>query len=298
MPDGVAREPEIDLVGSLITYRGLLAEHQRALNVMNVFPVADSDTGTNMLRTVDAVVELLDPTMVGKELVAAVGRGALEGRGNSGLLLGQYLRGFTSGLLDDNLRSAFGHGAALARKAVSSPVEGTFLSVADAAAQCSDGEVVALIADARGRASAALARTPLQLPVLADAGVLDSGGAGLCLFFDALWETVSGLSASGLEPAGLVATEWPEPRNDEPELADHGPGFELQFSVNGVDRAMLMDALEGIGQSVVVAETGDVLLAHVHVTSIGPAIVDLADVLGGVPSSLEVEPLLASGPEQ
>lgn len=282
MRDGVDGGVEIDLPAVLGAYRNLLSTHRDGLNAMNVFPVADSDTGNNMLHTVDAILEQLEGQPDQGEVATAIARGGLEGRGNSGLLLGQYLTGFASGLTDGGIEEALKRAAEPARQALAAPVEGTLVSVADAAALGSGIDAVEVVADARGRAAMALARTPAQLPVLAEAGVLDSGGCGLSLFLDALWLAVIGLQHAATDEPGDLHPDWV------------ASGFELQFSIEAPDRAALVGSLEAIGDSVIVAQTGDRMSAHVHVVEAGSAIAELATVLGEVPANLRVEPLLQS----
>lgn len=271
----------VDLARSLVVYRRLLEVHRQPLNDMNVFPVADGDTGTNMLHTVNAILEAV---RIASDDLGAVRVGALEGRGNSGLLLGQYLNGFSAG--GDDLPASLAMAAAEARLAVRSPVEGTMLSVADAAASAVGGTTLELISSARSLAALALTRTPSQLAVLHDAGVLDSGGAGLTLFFDALWFVATGL-AEGSVGQGTDGSERVS------SVGSH-LGYEVQFTTSGTDRARLMDLLGSLGDSVSVGGA-DNLVAHVHVQALGPAIVAIAGHLGAVPSTLRIEPLAEVG---
>ncbi|HZB71248.1 MAG TPA: DAK2 domain-containing protein, partial [Acidimicrobiales bacterium] len=161
-------------------YRDALRTHAEALDRLNVFPVPDSDTGTNLLRTMDAVVRALPPA--GADLPAVCGAvtdGALMGaRGNSGVILSQVLRGLTGALAaGEDLGAGLAAAAAAARTAVLEPVEGTVLTVADAAAgagaRAGGSALVEVLEAARVAAADALARTPEQLPVLAEAGVVD-----------------------------------------------------------------------------------------------------------------------------
>lgn len=284
--EGVA---SIDLVRSVAVYRQLLVEHRDSLNAMNVFPVADADTGTNMLHTVDAVLEaalVADGAATGPDGFAnAVRTGALEGRGNSGLLLGQYLTGFTADSHD--LPSCLTEAAAHARRAVQRPVDGTMLSVADAAAGAVGNTNLELIFSARSLAAAALTRTPSQLAVLRDAGVLDSGGAGLTLFFDALWLVATGLAA----PDDHVGQ--PQSEGQQSAHAEAVTGYEVQFTTTGADRAQLMDLLASLGDSVSVGGSSE-LVAHLHVEHPGSTVVALAEHLGGVPSTLRIESLVGA----
>ena len=183
---------------TLVTYRNTLKRHQADLNKLNVYPVPDGDTGSNMARTLDAVVAELDkhPDSL-DETYNAISHGSLMGaRGNSGVILSQILRGLSA-----TLKVASEHGAvkvAEALKAASvaaydsvlKPIEGTILTVvreaADAAVRAAgDGATLAAmlrVARAAGRES--LANTPELLPVLKEAGVVDAGGAGFLLLLD------------------------------------------------------------------------------------------------------------------
>ncbi len=194
---------------------GHLIRHADEINALNVFPVADADTGTNMLFTMRAAVGEADSATAGTDvadIAAALARGALNGaRGNSGVILSQILRAFAEVTADAArhtdladidtalLGAALRHGVALVVAAMGGEVvEGTVISVLQAAAgaveQAADDD--AGLADglvAAGDAAAeALDRTPEQLAVLAEAGVVDAGGRGLLVLLDALAGTVTG----------------------------------------------------------------------------------------------------------
>ncbi|HTX01216.1 MAG TPA: DAK2 domain-containing protein, partial [Acidimicrobiales bacterium] len=217
-----ARSSEVlgpeQLVASMLAYRDALAATQATLNRLNVFPVPDGDTGTNMLLTLESVAvavgELAGPADMAA-VASVVGRAALMGaRGNSGVILCQILRAFCSDLAPLAKAGACEVAHALraasdaATAAVLEPAEGTILTVADAAASAA-GEVgeggepapglVAMLEAARRGAIDAVRRTPEQLPVLATAGVVDAGGAGLTLFFDGLLQALDGRPLPGLE---------------------------------------------------------------------------------------------------
>ncbi|MEU4164419.1 DAK2 domain-containing protein [Actinoplanes sp. NPDC026670] len=189
-----------------------LRAHQREIDDLNVYPVPDGDTGTNLVLTLTAAHEALEPggdgpaPDEGREespagLMRRMARGALLGaRGNSGVIVSQILRG----MADTFATGAAVRGGELARAlrtatdaayaAVAHPVEGTVLSVVAAAAEAAgrlrSDSLAAVAREAARAASEALARTPQQLPVLAQAGVVDAGGRGLCLLLDALAETI------------------------------------------------------------------------------------------------------------
>ena len=184
-------------------YRDALRAHQEALNRLNVYPVPDGDTGTNMALTLESVVAELDGADAMPEVCKAISHGSLMGaRGNSGVILSQILRGVAAAferveaggpdVVADGLRAA----ADAAYKAVMRPVEGTILTVAKAAGEAAfayEGSVlVELLSACKDAAADALARTPELLPVLKQAGVVDAGGAGFVLFLDALLTVVDG----------------------------------------------------------------------------------------------------------
>ncbi len=209
-----------DLARVVQVYRDALAAHRDTINRLNVYPVPDGDTGTNMALTVDAVVRELAATAAdGHSLdLDAVARslshGSLMGaRGNSGVILSQVLRGMASAFQDVVARDGAGaevgpadfvdalaRASASAYAAVSNPVEGTILSVAKAASQGATGALESdagaslprVLETARDQASKALASTTEQLPALRAAGVVDAGGAGLLLLLDSFLEVVEG----------------------------------------------------------------------------------------------------------
>lgn len=169
----------------------VLSQHKDEVNALNVFPVPDGDTGTNMGLTIKSAIKNLDETMGLKEICTAISRGALMGaRGNSGVILSQILRGFTTFLQTHSvidsvaLAAALQKGVEVAYKSVLKPVEGTILTVsrhfADAAVECAaqEKDMVAVMRHAMAAGQRALENTLNQLPVLKEAGVVDSGGQG------------------------------------------------------------------------------------------------------------------------
>src|SRR5580700_1807537 len=210
-----------DLRAVMGGYRDALRLHQADINRLNVYPVPDGDTGTNMALTLEAVVselEGVDPAAGLAEVCKAIGHGSLMGaRGNSGVILSQLLRGMSErmGTAGDDgvgpaaLVDAITHAAELARKAVVRPVEGTILTVASAAAagaaHATGPSLLAVVEGARTEAADALARTPEQLPVLARAGVVDAGGAGFVLLLDAFLFVLDGRPLP--QPSGVAAPD-------------------------------------------------------------------------------------------
>jgi hypothetical protein len=273
-----------------------LRAHQHEIDELNVYPVPDGDTGTNLVLTLTSAAEALaaaaeEPaadetdgaTPLGRTL-RRMARGALLGaRGNSGVIVSQILRGMADALAT----AAAVRGAELARAlrtateaayaAVARPVEGTVLSVvaaaADAAGRLKSDDLVA-VAQAASRAAAdALARTPQQLPVLARAGVVDAGGRGLCLLLDALVEALRGTAQAAPEPAATAAAT--PVRHEVPAGAFE---YEVQYLLDAEPAAVdaLRARLDALGDSLVVVGTGEgappTWNVHVHVDDIGAAI--------------------------
>ncbi|MFJ4909480.1 DAK2 domain-containing protein [Streptomyces sp. NPDC093249] len=181
-----------------------LGREREEIDAINVYPVADGDTGTNLYLTAEAAHQAVEAVFAASapdtaETVRAMAHGALLGaRGNSGTILSQLLRGMAGVLAEggdgDHLARALAEAAAAARQAVARPVDGTILTVAAAAAvACAGGGPLAQVARAAHEgAGTALAATSGQLDVLARAGVVDAGGRGLVAVLGALVETVTG----------------------------------------------------------------------------------------------------------
>lgn len=255
------------------------------LDAINVFPVADSDTGTNMYLTLqegNRAVAKLGPEATHREVVAAFARGSLMGaRGNSGVIVSQYLTGFLSAIDDHGglsrvdgagIATSLDRAAQAAYRSVGSPVEGTILTVARAAAtgaqQAVDGgagrdaTVVAAIEQAR----AALAMTYEQLPLAKQAGVVDAGAAGLVLQLEMLAETLGGEDVLN----SLDWVEWEVTDAGTPRMSDHrhhdDGAYEVMFvakSDEDIHDALTSD-LEAMGDSVAVTGAHGLWQAHVH----------------------------------
>jgi DAK2 domain fusion protein YloV len=278
-----------------------LERHRAEIDRINVFPVADRDTGTNLLLTMGAAVTELRS---GGPAAEALARGALRGaRGNSGVILSQVLRGVAEAVAVAEgpdggtvLADALSRGARLAEKAVTRPQEGTVLTVLAAAA---DGAVAAgssrldVVAQAAVEAAAiALRATPGQLPELGRAGVVDAGGLGLVVVLDALAAV-----AAGREPAPVVpAAPSGKDLGAVPERGE--PGYEVMYLLDGSDdvrAAALRAALDGIGDAVAVVDDGaGTWNVHVHCADIGAALE--AGMAAGRPHGVRVEPLAEPDP--
>ncbi|MCU4183794.1 DAK2 domain-containing protein [Acidiferrimicrobium sp. IK] len=296
-----------DLVAIVTAYRDALRAHQEIINRLNVYPVPDGDTGTNMALTLESVVAEVaergdgDLTVVAK----AISHGSLMGaRGNSGVILSQILRGLAStfgaaGSIDGPVwRDALSAARQGAYKAVQHPVEGTILSVmaaADDAVHAAASDDLLELADlARSASYEALARTPEQLPVLAKAGVVDSGGSGLVLLFDAVCHVVGGRPLP--EPDTSVpgaAAPAAESSPDEP-AGDDGPDdlrYEVMYLLEAPDATIdsFRDVWAGIGDSIVVVGGDGLYNCHIHTADIGAAIEAALEV--GRPRKIRVTDL-------
>ncbi len=267
---------------------------------LNVFPVPDGDTGTNLLATAEAAVAALDePEDGGTESAwALLARGAVLGaRGNSGTILAQLWRGLADQLAGQppadgpTFAAALQKAADTAYGAVADPEEGTFLTVARAGAEAAVaaghadlGEVVRAAADG---ARTALEATPGQLTVLRDAGVVDAGGAGLCLVLDALVTTVTGVEPDrpSLARRSERGQHHAHDHGDLPHQPPAGPGSEVQYLLADSDEAAvarLQERLAALGDSLVVVGVdtpgGREWNVHVHVSDVGePAVGDDRD---------------------
>ena len=284
--------------------REALSEAREEIDDLNVYPVPDGDTGTNLLLTVESVVVEVGQVPAGGagalgDVVEAMARGALLGaRGNSGVILSQVLRGLADALgergsgdasaVSDGLTRA----ARLAYAAVASPVEGTMLTVAresaEAAARLVDVGLAELVRTARSAAAASLARTPDLLPQLKAAGVVDAGGKGLCVLLEALEQVVTGTAARSTAPQLLV----PRDRSGLARAREQGSdayAYEVQYLLRQTSEEaveQLKAALAGLGDSLVVVGHDDLFNVHVHVNDVGAAVE--AGVEAGRPSRITV----------
>jgi hypothetical protein len=301
-----------DVRAAMVAYRDVLRAHREALNRLNVYPVPDGDTGTNMALTVEAVVRELDDHGTSSAMAAvcrAVSHGSLMGaRGNSGVILSQLLRGLCEQLAaaeeagPEVLAAAFVVASELATKAVVRPVEGTILTVARAAGEGAtaalekDEALLGVIEHAKRAASDALAKTPTMLEALARAGVVDAGGAGYVLFFDALLSALDG-RALPPPPAGGRAEDRSEPATDLAPLnaptggsnaAEAGAGgsapddlrYEVMYLLDAPDDSIgaFKDVWAGIGDSIVVVGGDGTWQCHIHTNDIGPTIEAAIDI--------------------
>ncbi|MFF4323140.1 DAK2 domain-containing protein [Streptomyces sp. NPDC001568] len=295
-----------------------LGRAREDIDAINVYPVADADTGTNLYLTAEAahralteafekagaeVTEGTPGTASLAEAVRAYAHGALIGaRGNSGTILAQLLRGVADVLGADRASADRASGPLLARaltraaeeayQAVAHPVEGTMLTVAGAAARAGAAvEAAAATAADVARAAydgarAALAETPGQLAALSRAGVVDAGGCGLVAVLGALWQALSG-EAPAEEPVRGRAV--PVPSTPQPCAEEQGgPGYEVIYLLEASEEAVgeLRERLDGLGDSLVVVGGDGLWNVHVHVDDPGAAVE--AGVVAGRPYRIRI----------
>ncbi|KQV72891.1 Dak phosphatase [Nocardioides sp. Root122] len=302
--DGVARFVDIAT--------DALSSAREEIDALNVYPVPDGDTGTNMFLTVSAARDELraaraaDPALGLGEGMAVLARAALLGaRGNSGVILSQmfraYVRHLAGAALQDQpaqtIAAAMAEATDASYAAVGTPVEGTILTVSRAASDAA--RVAAQQPGARTRdvftaaavaARAALAKTPEQLPVLAQAGVVDAGGRGLCVVLDAVETASTGRRPMPwTPPIGThhipVVTHGAAPGQD---LTEDGPAYEVMYLLDADDTAVheLRQTLAGLGDSLVVVGGDGLWNVHVHVDDVGAAIE--AGITAGRPHRIRV----------
>ncbi|MGI5273906.1 DAK2 domain-containing protein [Nonomuraea sp. CA-218870] len=244
------------------------------IDALNVFPVADGDTGTNLHLTMLSAAEAVEslPDDVDAAVVwQTLSYGALVGaRGNSGVIVSQALRGLAEILKDGgDLRAALARAADLARGCVARPVEGTVLSVLSAVAEAVRGVETGPAEVARRAAEearAALRRTPGQLDVLARSGVVDAGGAGLTVVLESLAAAITGSHRERYDVPAPTARVTP--------MTEVGAGYEVMYLLDADDDAVgkLRAELDAMGDSLVVVGGDGLWNVHVHVGEAGPAI--------------------------
>jgi DAK2 domain fusion protein YloV len=303
-----------DLRHVIESFRDALRLHQTAVNRLNVYPVPDGDTGSNMALTLASVVAELDTAEPDLEATCkAISHGSLMGaRGNSGVILSQILRGLadvvraSDGTIDGRvLADGLAAAAEGAYGAVMRPVEGTILTVvretaeAAAAAVAAGADLLGVLEAARVGGYASLERTPELLSVLADAGVVDAGGAGFVLLIDAALLVVDG-------------RPLPEPPEVD-ELAEaiavahgdgHGEGgiadlrYEVMYFLEAPDETIpwFKDVWAGIGDSIVVVGGDGIWNCHIHTDDIGASIEAALDC--GRPRNIRITDLLEQVEEE
>lgn len=290
------------------SYRDALRAHQDELNRLNVYPVPDGDTGTNMALTIESVCAELGDAERMDDVCQALAHGSLMGaRGNSGVILSQILRGLADTFRDqevidsDDLVTALRHASDAAYQAVVRPVEGTILTVARAAAEAAEaargaGDAVlrTLLERVGVATNAAVEHTPDLLPVLKEAGVVDAGGRGFTLLVDAFLHVVDGRPLPeptiGVTPAAVAA----HLRGDKVSALR----YEVMYLLDAPDHTIpaFKESWDAIGDSIVVVGGDGIWNAHVHTNDVGAAIE--AGIEAGRPSKIRIADLLEQVEEE
>ncbi|MEX2599635.1 MAG: DAK2 domain-containing protein [Dehalococcoidia bacterium] len=264
-----------------------LEANVEAINALNVFPVPDGDTGINMLLTLKAALAAKDGQEAAQASVAEVSRSLaraalLGARGNSGVIFSQYMKGMAVGLESASdcdgrvLHAALTEGANAAYKAVGNPVEGTMLSVMRAAAEgvTEPGSPPAqVLKQALAAAEQALARTPEQLPVLKEAGVVDAGGQGVVVFLVGALAQLEGSNPATTVLASSIDGTHPSVNHDFLEHSEEEMyGYCTQFIIlgEGLNVDSLQQRVMEIATSTVVVGDGRVVRIHAHAEDPGP----------------------------
>ena len=310
----LARLGADDLRAVVVAYRDALRAHQEPINRLNVYPVPDGDTGTNMALTMEAVLGELDGA--GSDMASvcrAIAHGSLMGaRGNSGVILCQILRGLATTFADAEAVDgpAFARGLASATdgaySAVGRPVEGTILTVVREAAEAAADAAAAggatltgVLEAALARGSAALQRTPELLDVLRRAGVVDAGGTGFLLLLDAALCVVSARplpeppDAAVPGPDLVAAGEHPAGEEGVADLR-----YEVMFLLEADEAAVdtFRDSWAGVGDSIVVVGGDGLWNCHIHTDDVGAAIE--AGIDAGRPRQIRVTDLAGEVEEE
>jgi uncharacterized protein len=286
-----------DLKKAILAGHAWLEQHREAINALNVFPVPDGDTGTNMSLTMRAATkDIANMEDTSASLIAETcSRSALMGaRGNSGVILSQILRGLSQGLAGKttftakDFADAYQEAAKLAYRAVIKPVEGTILTVVRESAEAAHtsaaqgADLTTMLGDTVLAAKASLARTPDLLPILKQAGVVDAGGQGLTTILEGMWRYTRG------EPVQLSHREQQVEQADihrgNVTSIEEEFGYEVVFLLNGedLDLEAIRDTITSMGGvSTVVAGDSRLLKVHTHTQKPGQ-ILDYGVSLGSL----------------
>jgi len=275
----------IQLAGAAYAW---LKQHTQIVNALNVFPVPDGDTGTNMVLTMQAACKAATESKSDaiEVVTQALAHGAVRGaRGNSGVILSQILRGWAESLRGQrtmdvaHFAAAMRQGKETAYKGVMKPVEGTMLTVIREAAEAT-GHAAAISTDLRfvletglARAQQALANTPNLLPVLRQAGVVDAGGQGLVYVLEGMVRHLRGEQTQESGQPGAATAPAVTPTPNLAALEQDEWGYDIQYLVynESVDEnAVRRRLVEMGGESVVVGRAGTVIKVHVHSADPGP----------------------------
>ena len=272
----------VELLGALRAGSANLEANVAAVNALNVFPVPDGDTGTNMSLTLRAALAEADGNESDSvsELGRAISHGALMGaRGNSGVILSQILRGFARGLdaqdtmTTSDFAQALQEGASTAYKGVMKPVEGTILTVVREAAEAAeqiaeaDADLLHVLEYTVLAARESVKRTPQLLKVLADAGVVDAGGQGLQIILEGMLRYAQG------KPVDYVVGEEGDSLTHIHPI-DERYNYDTQFIIlgPGLDVMTVRERIAQMGDSVLVVGDPDTIKVHVHSDNPGEAL--------------------------
>ncbi len=274
-----------NVVETLSAFHAALEDHKESINRLNVYPVPDGDTGTNMFLTVSSVLEELNgvDTTDRAAVCAAISHGSLMGaRGNSGVILSQVLRGISDRFARADeidaevLAVALSEASVAADGSVMKPVEGTILTVVREVAKAAqdtakDGSILRTVELALEEGEAALDRTPEQLEVLREAGVVDAGGAGFLLILHALLSVIDGRDLPEATDTGAFAAVV-EPHTVNDELSELR--YEVMYLLHAPDQAIeeFKKIWVGLGDSIVVVGGDGLWNCHIHTNDIGPTI--------------------------
>ena len=268
-----------------------LERHSAYINSLNVFPVPDGDSGTNMLLTMQAALKEVNssPEHSASAICAALSHGALLGaRGNSGVILSQIIRGFARAIEKkekisaNDFAVAMVEGSRTAYKGVVKPVEGTILTV------CREAADSAMVANAQSKdlrhvltktveaARVSVVRTPMLLPVLKEAGVVDAGGQGLLVILEGALKYLNG------EPMDLTAVGQGAQALEQ-ITREEGWGFDIQFHIRGKDLDVdaIRDQIASMGESALIVGDPNLIKVHVHAPTPG-VILDYSCSLGTI----------------
>ncbi len=279
-----------DLRKAIVAGADWLEEHREVINALNVFPVPDGDTGSNMSATMQAAVRDIKTSSesVAGTVAAKIAHGALLGaRGNSGVILSQILRGIAQGLdkkttfTASDLANAFREASRLAYRAVIKPVEGTILTVvretAEAATHSAErgDDLVGLMQEVVTAARQSVARTPDLLPALKQAGVVDSGGQGFCTILEGVWRYIRGEASDNtatLPISAPSATPTDTHVKKGRVTIEEEFGYEVVFLLHGKNldmESIRQTIIDMGGVSTVVAGDESLLKVHTHTATPG-----------------------------
>ncbi len=264
-----------------------LDQHREIVNSLNVFPVPDGDTGTNMLLTMRSAVQEVDRSGADStsELARAAAQGALMGaRGNSGVILSQILRGMSRSLDDQitltgpRFAAALAEGSRLAYKGVNRPVEGTILTVVREASTAAeraaaiDPDLRFILHETVRAADEAVELTPTLLPVLAEAGKVDSGGKGLLYILEGMYRGLTGqTNAAALTELIATPSAPARPAKGSRPLPEVNYGFDVQCLIEGanLDVEAIRERITNMGDCPLVEGDANLVKVHVHVPDPG-----------------------------